>query len=164
MGEIAKKAKLATGTLYIYFKNKEELYTKLSQSCFEEVLGRIQSAVNRPGTTQERVLNFIKEYCLLCEERRSVARFLHLMSLMPDRTTPDVGVVNFNLQLGEFLKQILTDGVRNGEIKEELVNPLIYGLFAIFYLQISNLLAKNPIPHDFALVEKSVELILNQPQ
>ena len=109
--EITHASQVTKPTLYYYFKNKEELYTKLSQSCFEEILGRIQSAVDRPGTTRVRVLNLIKEYCLLCEERRSVARFVHLMSLLPDRTTPDVGAVAFNMKLGDFFRQILTDGV-----------------------------------------------------
>ncbi|MES2332755.1 MAG: TetR/AcrR family transcriptional regulator [Bacteroidota bacterium] len=38
MGEIAKEAGMATGTLYIYFKNKEELINHLFFDCRKEAL------------------------------------------------------------------------------------------------------------------------------
>lgn len=38
MGEIAKEAGMATGTLYIYFKNKEELINNLFFECRKEAL------------------------------------------------------------------------------------------------------------------------------
>jgi AcrR family transcriptional regulator len=38
MGEIAKEAGMATGTLYIYFKNKEELINYLFFDCRKEAL------------------------------------------------------------------------------------------------------------------------------
>jgi AcrR family transcriptional regulator len=38
MGEIAKEAGMATGTLYIYFKNKEELINNLFFDCRKEAI------------------------------------------------------------------------------------------------------------------------------
>jgi AcrR family transcriptional regulator len=38
MGEIAKEAGIATGTLYIYFKNKEELINNLFFECRKEAI------------------------------------------------------------------------------------------------------------------------------
>lgn len=38
MGEIAKEAGMATGTLYIYFKNKEEIINSLFFECRKEAL------------------------------------------------------------------------------------------------------------------------------
>lgn len=159
--EITEASQVTKPTLYYYFKSKEELYTKLSQTCFEEISASIEGAIAIPGTTKERVINFIKEYCRLCNERRCVARFIHLMSLVPDRNAPNVGVANFYLKLGDYFRRILVEGAAKGDVKEDLINSTIYGLFAIFYLQVSNVLANDPIPHEFSIVENAVDLILN---
>jgi len=47
-------------------------------------------------------------------------------------------------------------------LKEEAINHAIYSLYAIFYLRISNMLANDPVPHDFAVVEGAVNLVLSQ--
>ncbi len=39
MEEIASKAELSPGTLYLYFKNKEELHTSLSIDLLEHLVG-----------------------------------------------------------------------------------------------------------------------------
>src|SRR5258708_6361423 len=72
--EITEASQVTKPTLYYYFKSKEELYTRLSQTCFEEISSNIESSIALPGTTKERVLNFIKEYSRICNERRCVAR------------------------------------------------------------------------------------------
>jgi AcrR family transcriptional regulator len=160
--EITQASQVTKPTLYYYFKSKDELYTRLAETCFEEIINQLNVAVVQPGTAKERILHFIKEYSRICDERRSVARFIHLMSLVPDRNAPNVGVTNFYLKLGDYFRNILSEGASRGEVKEEMINCSIYALYSIFYLRISNMLANDPIPHDFAVVESAVDLVLSQ--
>src|ERR1700677_1819141 len=60
--EITQASQVTKPTLYYYFKSKDELYKRLAESCFEEVIGQLDIAAVKPGTTKERVLNFIGEY------------------------------------------------------------------------------------------------------
>lgn len=159
--EITQASQVTKPTLYYYFKSKDELYKRLAETCFEEVIGQLDVAVRKPGTTKDRILYFIKEYSRICDERRSVARFIHLMSLAPDRNAPSVGIANFYIRLGDYFRGILVEGVAKGEVREENINHAIYGLYSIFYLRISNMLANDPVPHDFAVVEGAVDLVLS---
>src|ERR1700761_5444173 len=44
--EITAASKVTKPTLYYYFKNKEELFTKLAQYCFDIVLNKLDQCLN----------------------------------------------------------------------------------------------------------------------
>ena len=58
MEEIASKAELSPGTLYLYFKNKEELHTSLSIDLLKYMGGEIQKVVDQDLSAEEKILRF----------------------------------------------------------------------------------------------------------
>jgi hypothetical protein len=58
MGEIAREAGMATGTLYIYFKNKEELINYLFFDCRREALKIILSTTMNPNLLKQVFIPF----------------------------------------------------------------------------------------------------------
>jgi AcrR family transcriptional regulator len=158
--EITQASQVTKPTLYYYFKNKEELYSKLAQTCFEDILETLTPVARKEGPVKERMLSLIRGYMQLCQDRRSVTRFVHLISIVPDRAAPDVGVKNFSQKLGGLLRLIVVEGVGKGEIKEVNTDAATYALFAIFYLHNTNVLSVEPFAYDFSLVEQAVERVL----
>lgn len=53
MAKLAKKAGMATGTLYIYFKNKEELFVELYRSLEKSSYARFLQGYNADGDFKE---------------------------------------------------------------------------------------------------------------
>ena len=58
MEEIAFEAELSPGTLYLYFKNKEELHTTLSIEILKYLADKIQKVVGRDISVEEKIDGF----------------------------------------------------------------------------------------------------------
>jgi len=58
MEEIALQAELSPGTLYLYFKNKEELHTILSINILEHLADEIQKVVKEDISVEQKIERF----------------------------------------------------------------------------------------------------------
>jgi AcrR family transcriptional regulator len=61
MEDIAKEAELSPGTLYLYFKNKDELYASLSLRILQYLMIRLEHVNAEPFTDATQRLNDLKE-------------------------------------------------------------------------------------------------------
>ena len=61
MEDIAKEAELSPGTLYLYFKNKDELYASLSLRILQYLMIRLEHVNAEPFADAEQRLNALKE-------------------------------------------------------------------------------------------------------
>ncbi len=55
VSEIAKKAGVADGTIYLYFRNKEDILVKLFDEVMAEHVQQVRAAVRALPTTKERL-------------------------------------------------------------------------------------------------------------
>ena len=69
MDDVAEEAELSKGTLYLYFKNKEELYLainlrglKILTNLFEEALTRHKTGIEKIEAIGQAYLQFYREY------------------------------------------------------------------------------------------------------
>ncbi|MCG8531110.1 MAG: TetR/AcrR family transcriptional regulator [Desulfovibrionales bacterium] len=92
MEEIATQAELSPGTLYLYFKNKEELHTYLSIDLLRHISHEINGVAVLDVSVEEKILRFWDVFIRVYEEEPSI-----LINL-------------FHLQSGETLYN-LSDGV-----------------------------------------------------
>src|SRR5512147_1668242 len=64
--DVAAAARVGKGTLYVYFKSKEDLYGALAFELFSEVLGRLKGEVGRrrAGATDDlrRILDELVDF------------------------------------------------------------------------------------------------------
>ncbi len=61
MEDIATEAELSPGTLYLYFKNKDELYASLSLRILQYLMIRLEHVNTEPFTDAAQRLNALKE-------------------------------------------------------------------------------------------------------
>jgi AcrR family transcriptional regulator len=61
MEDIAREAELSPGTLYLYFKNKDELYASLSVEVLEHLLERLKHAYVKEAQNPQMRINDLKE-------------------------------------------------------------------------------------------------------
>ena len=61
MEDIAKEAELSPGTLYLYFKNKDELYASLSLRILQYLMIRLEHVNAEPFIDAAQRLNALKE-------------------------------------------------------------------------------------------------------
>ncbi|MBU1397500.1 MAG: TetR/AcrR family transcriptional regulator [Proteobacteria bacterium] len=89
MEDIAREAELSPGTIYLYFKNKDELYASLSLRILQYLLIRLQHVNSEKNETPE------KRYASLTRAMIDVYEF-----------DPIILISMFNLQTSETLKTL----------------------------------------------------------
>ncbi|WP_028546321.1 TetR/AcrR family transcriptional regulator [Paenibacillus taiwanensis] len=85
MSDIADKAGIAKGTLYLYFNSKEQLFTAMSQRDFDHFLGDLEFGLNQFSTLEEQ-LRFIAGHHLryYYERKRYTKLFFKAPNNDPD--------------------------------------------------------------------------------
>jgi len=74
MHEIAEKAEFAIGTLYAFFKNKEDLYHSMVLEQADEFHTLLSQALDEPGTEFEKVCRFIQVKSEIFSRRKQMIR------------------------------------------------------------------------------------------
>lgn len=108
MEEIAGEAELSPGTLYLYFKNKEELHTSLSIDILKYLTRKIKEYVDERDMSPETKLNALRDVFIDVYEYDAMV----LINL-------------FHLQSGETLKNL------SGEVLEQIKKTSTNALGAI---------------------------------
>lgn len=61
MEDIAREAELSPGTLYLYFKNKDELYASLSVEILEHLYGQLKRVYIKESQSPQRRIDLLKQ-------------------------------------------------------------------------------------------------------
>src|SRR5690349_5352267 len=76
VSEIAKEAGVADGTIYLYFKNKDDLLISLFESRMERVNGMLVGAIGKHEAPRAKLLAFIEAYFGLVKAQPAAAEVL----------------------------------------------------------------------------------------
>ncbi|MBM7555024.1 TetR/AcrR family transcriptional regulator [Thalassobacillus pellis] len=130
VSKIAKKAGVADGTIYLYFKNKEDILVSLFQQKMGSFIEKIEAETTQKQTADEKLLALIKTHFqqLTANHHLAIVTQLELRQSKPD----------LRLKINEVLKrylvvidQILNEGIKDksfrGDINIRLVRQMIFG-------------------------------------
>jgi TetR/AcrR family transcriptional regulator, fatty acid metabolism regulator protein len=123
VAEIAREAGVADGTIYLYFKSKDDLLISLFESRMERVLGELEAALPEVGGAGEKLRAFIAAYMRLIRDTPQVAEVLTVELRQSSKFMKQYP----NPRFGEFLKLlagIIGDGQRAGEIDPDVPAPI----------------------------------------
>ena len=75
--EIAERVGLSKGTLYLYFKNKDDLFFSIIEEKTEELFTRLQSAIQGNAPYLKRLEDLIRSYLAFFEEHKHYFKIIH---------------------------------------------------------------------------------------
>ena len=75
--EIAGRVGLSKGTIYLYFKNKDDIFFSVIEEKTKILFSRLQSAVEGDAPYLEKLKKFIRSYLLFFEEHKSFFKIVH---------------------------------------------------------------------------------------
>ncbi|OPX60392.1 MAG: transcriptional regulator BetI [Methanobacterium sp. PtaB.Bin024] len=113
MEEVAQEADLATGTLYLYFKNKESLFAAINARFNKDMNQAIKKKMDLYETGSEKVVatgTAIVEFCLANPQKWKVGTELHQM---PFEDVEDLNVQEFFHTANDMI-HMLADAYRQG--------------------------------------------------
>lgn len=131
IARLAKTAGIGKGTVYEYFKNKEEIVFEIANIIMQEHSQKLHEQLCELGSTKEKVKKF-SEFFYSQEEkelREIYKEFVSLSLMKPNEEMVAFQTACFNNYYSWFEK-ILHAGVQGGELRVESL-ALARGLFIV---------------------------------
>ncbi|MBM7648882.1 TetR/AcrR family fatty acid metabolism transcriptional regulator [Bacillus ectoiniformans] len=130
VAKIAKKAGVADGTIYLYFKNKEDILISLFQDKMGHFVENIEKVIAGKSTAAEKLLLLVENHFKMLSDDPHLAVVTQLELRQSNK--------ELRLKINEVLKgylllidQILKEGIQNGEFRKtlniQLARQMIFG-------------------------------------
>lgn len=119
VSKIAKEAGVADGTIYLYFKNKEDILISLFQEKMAILVQNVEELLNEEISTSEKLLKLIDNHYRVLHEDRHLA----IVTQLELRQSNKELRIRINDVLKEYLAlldAILKEGIDNGTLDERL--------------------------------------------
>ena len=119
VSEIAKAAGVADGTIYLYFKNKDDLLISLFEDRMEGIIATFRGELERIATPEGRLHRFIEMHLALVEEKPQLAEVLTVELRQSSKFMREYRAPKFAEYLG-ILVEILEMGKERGVFRADL--------------------------------------------
>jgi AcrR family transcriptional regulator len=135
MADIADEAKIALGTIYLYFRSKEEVFAALNQ-LFGEILAQAVAGASPVGSPAERTRASVARVFAACGDNRDLVRLVVLNSDPESEAMKRIREGNAlrNKPIVAWLAAAMKEGiVRKGD--PVIMAGLIYGVVSMAVYQ-----------------------------
>ena len=130
ISDIAKEAKVADGTIYLYFENKNDLLIKCFEEMITDLLEKADKKLKKIEDPVEKIITFIDLHIEYCKKNRDSAKLIIIeLRQSPEfyKKYPDFWPVkNYLNHLTELCKNAVDAG-RIRKIDPELLTTIIFG-------------------------------------
>jgi AcrR family transcriptional regulator len=114
--EIIERAGVTRPVLYYYFENKEELFRRLFETKFSELIGRIEMAAMAEGTARDRLKGIIVSAFELAEENCESVRLILQVLFAPPGQGPPLDRKRLIKQRFKVVEAVIRDGLEQKEL------------------------------------------------
>jgi len=130
ISQIAKAAGIGKGTVYEYFKNKDEIVFELVEILMQEHNKQKELELSKLTSTREKVKSFFSFFYI--DEDQELREIYKQFTVIALSTTHE-DILNFQTECyilyEKWMEEIIQEGIKNKELKPE-VKELIMGIFA----------------------------------
>ncbi|KPV59215.1 TetR family transcriptional regulator [Paenibacillus sp. A3] len=130
VSRIAKEAGVADGTIYLYFKNKEDILISLFQKKLGDLVGQFHSSINETDSADEALRKICEIHYTMLEQNIDLA-FVTQIELRQSslELRKEIGlVVKTYIELIEkVLRQGIEEGIFRPNLDVKLTRLLVFG-------------------------------------
>ena len=119
VSEVAKAAGVADGTIYLYFKNKDDLLVSLFEDRVVLLLAALERELAQRDTPQARLRAIIELQLGLLEGERDLAEVITVNLRQSTRLMKQYAAPKFNLYL-ETIARVVGEGQKAGAFREDV--------------------------------------------
>jgi len=116
MEDIAKAARLAKGTLYLYFNSKDAIYQATVRQALVELAALTEEQVQKESTIAGKIAAFIRVRVAFWNEQQSLYGVILSLSREGQHRKRSIA---WQKETVLYLQQIFIEGARAGEIPEQ---------------------------------------------
>ena len=127
---IAKEANVADGTIYTYFKNKEDLLIESFEYVLEIILSEIKEKLDKENDYFKKIWIIIYGHISFMQEHKGLANFLQIQLRQSKRDIRlkirDIMRQYYRI-IGEILKNAVRDGIIRNDVNLRIIGHMIFG-------------------------------------
>jgi TetR/AcrR family fatty acid metabolism transcriptional regulator len=130
VSDVAKEAGIADGTVYLHFKNKDDLLIYLFENKMEHILMRFNSQLAESIDPIEKMKLFFQIYFKIIKEDKKLAEVFQVELRQSAKFLKDYHnqkFIDFLNIIGGIIKQGKQDGFFNPELNTNVTKILIFG-------------------------------------
>jgi TetR/AcrR family transcriptional regulator, fatty acid metabolism regulator protein len=129
MREVAQRAGVADGTLYLYFKGKEDLLVSVLEEYADAFLTRARRDAEKLADPHEKLRVIVERHLYSMESDRALAQVFQIELRHTRRFLRQVAKGKVAQYLG-LLQEVITDGVKKGAFRNDV--PIEVAARAVF--------------------------------
>ena len=125
VSEVAREAKVADGTIYLYFKNKDDLLISLFEDRMDFLIRRLHEELDQAGgTSLNRVRAVIRAHLQIAEKWPDLAEFITVELRQSSKFVKEYENPKFSEYL-KILRDLVEEGQRDGTIRDDIDARLV---------------------------------------
>jgi len=120
VADIAKEARVADGTIYLYFENKDDILISLFEEQMKIVLENMISEISKEKDAVRKIQRFALTHLKLIELNKNVAEIIQVELRQSSKFMKEYKNERF-LQYLNLIEEIIREGQKQGIFKEEVI-------------------------------------------
>jgi TetR/AcrR family fatty acid metabolism transcriptional regulator len=120
VSEIAKEARVADGTIYLYFKNKDDILIHLFEEEMEKIIRGMRERLRASADPVEKLKIFIRTHLGLVESNPAMAEVIQVELRQSNKFMKDYDNRRFHEYLN-ILAEIVREGQQKGLIRQNIL-------------------------------------------
>jgi TetR/AcrR family fatty acid metabolism transcriptional regulator len=124
VSEIAKAAGVADGTIYLYFKNKDDVLVSIFEDRITKLIGVLRAELDTPGSFEDRFRRLVELQLGLLEGQRDLAEVVTVNLRQSSRLLKQFATPLFSEYL-DVIATLLQQGQREGVVRSDLNSRIL---------------------------------------
>ena len=120
VSEIAKEAKVADGTIYLYFENKDSILISLFEEQMKRVLNNMREEISKETDAVKKIERFALNHLKLIEQNKDMAEIIQVELRQSSKFMKEYK----NEKFAEYLNligDIVQEGQEEGKFKKDII-------------------------------------------
>ena len=124
IAQIAKEAGVADGTIYLYFKNKDDILVNFFRYKTKQVFERFRAEVGKAESGLDKLCNLIRRHLAEFQRDRDMAILYQVGTHQIDRLAEDQ-IREMSKMYQDLISEIVEAGQQEGSIRKDLYVGLV---------------------------------------
>jgi TetR/AcrR family transcriptional regulator, fatty acid metabolism regulator protein len=161
VSDVARTAGVADGTVYLYFKNKDDLLTSIFGWAMGEFINRAKSELAEVEDPREKLRRFAHLHFLMLEQERDIAIVFQIELRQSTKFMEQFSTTHLAQYL-QMLREIIEEGQQRGFFRKQLSSKVVAKfLFGALDEMATNWVLSHKHQSLTAMVEPVLDIFLN---
>ena len=120
ISDIAKEAKVADGTIYLYFNNKFDILISVLEEEIGKIIEQIEKAIEKETDPERMLMIFIEKHLAAMKQNKNLAEVIHIELRQSDRLVKEYRNNTFKEYI-DLISEIIQKGQEQGIYRRDIL-------------------------------------------